>query len=161
MTTLAWDGKTLAGDGLTTIDTTVIRSDVKKVHKIDGRDVSALVGWCGENQEAEKLLDIMRISIKGDSIDSVMEQFDKNAVLWNDLSALIIWSCKNVQRLFKIDSKCKPFEYPIDKPTAIGCGFQFALAAMDHGKTAPEAVAYAATRNVYTGGLITVVDFGE
>lgn len=40
----------------------------------------------------------------------------------------------------------------------IGSGASFALAALDHDKTAEEAVAYAATRDVYTGGKISVYD---
>ncbi len=39
---------------------------------------------------------------------------------------------------------------------ATGSGGDFALAAMDLGKTAREAVEYAATRNCKTGGLVTV-----
>lgn len=41
---------------------------------------------------------------------------------------------------------------------ATGSGFRFALAAMDFGKTAREAVKYAATRCIYTGGKIKVIN---
>lgn len=41
---------------------------------------------------------------------------------------------------------------------AIGSGRDFALAAMDHGKTAVEAVKYAAGRNTGTGGTINAMD---
>ena len=46
---------------------------------------------------------------------------------------------------------------------AIGSGADFALAAMDLGKTAKEAVEYAMTRDVYTGGKVVVfnVESGE
>ena len=39
---------------------------------------------------------------------------------------------------------------------SIGSGASFALAAMDFGKSAKEAVKYAMTRDVYTGGKIRV-----
>lgn len=44
----------------------------------------------------------------------------------------------------------------IDYTMAIGSGGDFALAAMDHGKSAKEAVKYAMTRDVYTGGRVRV-----
>lgn len=40
--------------------------------------------------------------------------------------------------------------------TGIGSGGDFALAAMDFGCSAKEAVKYASTRNMHTGGKITV-----
>ena len=44
--------------------------------------------------------------------------------------------------------------YPVEHNRAIGSGNRFALAAMDFGKTAKEAVEYAACRDVYTGGKV-------
>ena len=44
-----------------------------------------------------------------------------------------------------------------ERPFAIGSGRDFALAAMDMGATAKEAVAAAARRDVYTGGTIRTV----
>lgn len=41
---------------------------------------------------------------------------------------------------------------------AIGTGDFFALSAMDFGKTAKEAVEYAMTRDIYTGGRVRVFD---
>ncbi len=41
---------------------------------------------------------------------------------------------------------------------AIGSGQNFALAALDFGKNAAQAVEYAATRDVYTGGKIRLYD---
>ena len=40
----------------------------------------------------------------------------------------------------------------------LGSGSSFALAALDHGKSAREAVQYAATRDCYTGGKVHVFD---
>lgn len=41
-------------------------------------------------------------------------------------------------------------------PRAIGSGESFALSAMDHGKSAKEAIEYAMKRDVYTGGEVKV-----
>lgn len=51
----------------------------------------------------------------------------------------------------------------LSNPDAIGSGAQYALAAMDMGATAEEAVAAAAKRDVYTGGTIRtlVIDPGK
>lgn len=39
-----------------------------------------------------------------------------------------------------------------------GSGADFATAAMDHGKSAKEAIEYAITRDIYTGGKVQVID---
>lgn len=41
---------------------------------------------------------------------------------------------------------------------SLGSGQRFALAALDFRQTAEEAVKYAATRDLYTGGTVTVFD---
>lgn len=41
---------------------------------------------------------------------------------------------------------------------AMGSGRDFALAAMDHGKTPAESIEYAKTRDVYTGGEVHTHD---
>ena len=48
------------------------------------------------------------------------------------------------------------FESKREYNFTIGTGSRFALAAMDLGKSAKEAVEYAATRDIYTGGEIKV-----
>lgn len=50
----------------------------------------------------------------------------------------------------------------MDRPFAIGSGRDFALAAMDMGASAKEAVEAAAKRDVYTGGTIRtlIIDKG-
>jgi hypothetical protein len=40
---------------------------------------------------------------------------------------------------------------------ADGSGYKFALGAMDHGKSAKDAVKYAMTRDIYTGGKVKVI----
>jgi len=46
----------------------------------------------------------------------------------------------------------------INENLTIGSGSHFALAAMDLGKTAKQAVEYAKTRDIYTGGRVRVYD---
>lgn len=45
--------------------------------------------------------------------------------------------------------------------SAVGSGFEFAIAALDMGKTTYEAVKYAATRDSYTGGKIRIYNIKD
>jgi len=47
-------------------------------------------------------------------------------------------------------------KWSIEHNTAWGSGEKFALSAMDFGESAEQAVKYAATRDIYTGGTINV-----
>lgn len=161
MTTLAWDGKTLAGDGLTTSDQLIIRTNAEKVFKLSGPDLTILSGCTGAVQQIEKFKDLLQGVLRESSTESAVKSLKVGNIQFDDgFQAIIIFRSGVDLRLFRVETMVYPVEYKTDK-MAIGCGQEFALAAMDHGKTAPEAVEYAATRNVYTGGLITVVDFGE
>lgn len=55
-----------------------------------------------------------------------------------------------------IDGLCLHSEYKYNN--AFGSGQDFALSAMDFGKSAKEAVEYAMTRDVYTGGKVQVIN---
>ena len=50
---------------------------------------------------------------------------------------------------------------PLDSNRACGSGADFALAAMDFGKNAKDAVEYAKTRDCKTGGKVKVFKVGE
>lgn len=47
-------------------------------------------------------------------------------------------------------------ECELEHNEGIGSGCDFALSALDFGKTAKEAVEYAKTKDIYTGGKVTV-----
>jgi len=49
----------------------------------------------------------------------------------------------------------------LDHDDANGSGQSFALAAMDHGRTAKQAVEYACTRDIYSGGKVWVFDIAS
>ncbi len=56
------------------------------------------------------------------------------------------------------EKDCKLVKYKLTYNDADGSGYAFALAAMDFGKSAKDAVKYAATRDTYTGGRVRVFD---
>ena len=57
-----------------------------------------------------------------------------------------------------VDETGEPWKSHLDGDTAIGSGRAFALAAMDHGKSAETAIRYAMTRDCKTGGSVHVLD---
>ena len=44
--------------------------------------------------------------------------------------------------------------YQLDSPWAFGSGAEYAIAAMDHGSTAVQAVKYASTRDLMTNSIV-------
>lgn len=57
-----------------------------------------------------------------------------------------------------VTDKGEAWTQKLNHNRCIGSGSSFATAALDFGKNAVEAVQYAATRDIYTGGRIAVYD---
>lgn len=72
-----------------------------------------------------------------------------------DCGAMAVFD--GVVHLTGVDGDSGFFASPRGENCAIGSGSHFATAAMDFGKSAKQAVKYAATRDSSTGGKITVV----
>jgi hypothetical protein len=131
MTTIAWDGTTLAGDTLG-IQCGLPRSVPKVFRLKDGR----LFGGAGEYQEVL----IVRDWLNGDG-----EKPDK----LEDFSALIIKGSE----CFKLESKL--ILMPVaERFYAIGSGRDFAFAAMHLNQDARTAIEIASLFDVSTGGHI-------
>ena len=73
-----------------------------------------------------------------------------------DCSAFLITDGKCYYVGVNNDRYCEYFELPFNEGK--GSGGEFALAAMDFGKNAKEAVEYAITRDIYSGGEVRVFD---
>lgn len=137
MTTIAYDHakKQIAVDGRCSGDG-VIKTDcdIKYLFTCDQ-------AWffCGQVSDHYLLLDAFR----GEKVDFC----ESNAFLVIDKQ---VYLCGvNDGRFWK---------EKVSYSSAIGSGHKFAMAAMDFGKNAMDAVKYAATRDAYTGGKITVYD---
>lgn len=128
----------MAGDGLSNFNGIITSDACTKVFRLkDGR----LLGCCGATSEYERFRgwlddggDIQKLP-KIDTSFSALTCGDGDVILW------------------EYDGTFTRF----DRPSAIGSGMAFALAAMDHGKSPGEAVAYASGRDIHTGGKITVL----
>ena len=138
MTTVACDGRSIAGDGMLTDDNIVCSLDAQKVRKLpDGR----LVGFCGNAYNYEPFAAWLEAGAEGEP-----------PKVPDGIGCMVLYPDGHI---VTYDEHGRPFNEK-DK-WAIGSGQRFALAAMDLGKNAEEAVVYAATRDVFTGGVITAI----
>jgi hypothetical protein len=124
MTVIAWDGKTLAADKRATNGT--LYRTVTKIFRVG----DCLVGYAGDPAFGNEMCAWLRAGEK--IADFPTGQRDKDD-----------WAGTLVIRSNGVIQKYERTPYPItfeDKHHAIGCGRDFALAAMYLGKTAREAV---------------------
>lgn len=132
MTTIAFDGKTLAGDRLSSI----FRGDVQKVFRLkDG----SLFGASGAVQDA---CAVLRWLDDGGEKPKVDENFHAIHV--------------SEGRLVVYENALVPMRYSRSQ-FAVGSGRDFAMAAMHLGRTAREAIAVAMVFDLNTGGTIDEV----
>lgn len=140
MTTIATDGKALAGDGLITSNGTVFGSQFAKVTKLpDGRitgvagsafHVAPFVAWLeagGDPPELDEHFDALVLSPDG--------------------------TCRSY------DEKCRCILEEV--PTAAGSGRELAIGAMLAGASPKQAVEIAAQRDVGTGGTIVSISLND
>jgi hypothetical protein len=132
VTTIAWDGKTLAGDSRT-VNNGLPRLTTK-VHRLDdGR----LYAGSGDAQDAVAVRNWLNL---GGEKPKVHEHFK---ALLIELTGLCV----------ELENALVPM--PVHEPYhAIGSGRDFAILAMRLGKSSTEAVALAMEFDVYTGGYV-------
>jgi ATP-dependent protease HslVU (ClpYQ) peptidase subunit len=152
MTTIAWDGKTLAADKLG--NSSGLKYKVTKIFRIDQNHYKgSLVGFSGTYPASMALLHWLRTSPNEEDLyPSIQANEDKNTY------ALLITPDK---RILKWETGSFPFEIENDK-IAIGAGRDFAIAAMHCGKTAREAVEIANIFSTNCGmGIDTLEHYGQ
>lgn len=132
MTTIVWDGKTLAVDSQVSLNGSV-SGQMCKLY-VDGDMAFAM---SGELQDHEAVFEYLKNPAG-----------EPPAVSPDGLSAFFVdkgvaHACDDRLRLRRVRGK-----------EACGSGWQWAQAAMDFGANAIEAVRYASKRDVYTGGRV-------
>lgn len=141
MTTIATDGRTIAADGqITAAKDYVVNTRASKLARLAA---GRIVGCCGPTGDGELFIEWLENGGKkprlcGTFAAIVLSMNDAPRVYWNDCTSEKILAAY-----------------------AIGSGAQWALAAMDLGKGVEEAVAYACTRDIYSGGEITVLHLDQ
>lgn len=139
MTTIATDGKTMAGDGMITENDHVCLTDHVKVRRLsDGR----LVGFCGNVYNWDEFASWLD-----------RKATDAPPKVHDGFGCIILYPGGSIR---SCDEHGRTF--PELAPVAIGSGARFALAAMDLGMNAEDALKYTCTRDIYSGGEITVLE---
>lgn len=136
MTTIAFDGQTLAADRQATHNNTPVLYG--KLKKITFRGEPAYVGCAGEIDQWATVLDWITTGCDKDKVPCIDAKC---------FSVMVITKSKNV---FYLNDGFYFYEMGKSK-WAIGSGAEFALGAMAHGATAEEAVSIACTLDVNTG----------
>lgn len=157
MTTIAVKDGVMVGDGRCSLGSTVIKDDMVKVfwinnHLMGGagraRSISTFAQWLQKhtdytivNQEVGDLVDLIPPVLQDDEeFTALVLTPDKQVLMYDGNVALNLGQ---------------------DVPASIGSGSVFALAAMDAGVSAEDAVKIAMKRDVYSGGEITVVQLED
>tara|TARA_R110000782_G_scaffold270483_1_gene371828 strand:- start:32451 stop:32876 length:426 start_codon:yes stop_codon:yes gene_type:complete len=134
MTTIAIDHNTISADGRTTGNEIIQCDTTVKVNKRDG----IIYAFSGSVTDAEILMDIV-------FEDAEIPDFHLNAnVVTIADGDVVVHGC----------SEDGYKSWSVNLPYSLGSGSAYALAAMDLGKTSKEAVKYAMTRDIYSGGKI-------
>jgi ATP-dependent protease HslVU (ClpYQ) peptidase subunit len=160
MTTIAWDGETLAADGRVTAGGDIVSDNEKKIHVCDGAD------W---RIEGHKIIAFANAGNPGFYYE-IIRALESGLRYGNKFSksgyqgAVLLTDNKKIFNFTKMDEseECKlNIISSGDQSFAIGSGCYFALAAMKLGKSAIEAVEFAATIDTCSGGVVTFISYDE
>ena len=133
MTTIAYDGKTIASDKRQCIGTTPM--SVTKIFKVSKNKRWKVVGASGNAFRVNPI------------IEYILGQTKKAPEQYDEPGDILLIDKEN--KLWIMNGRQVAVEAPV--PFAIGSGADYALGAMAAGKTASEAVAIAATLDINTG----------
>jgi ATP-dependent protease HslVU (ClpYQ) peptidase subunit len=140
MTVVATDGHTMAADGLTANGWTIVSTTSEKVHVLpDG----SLFGASGD-------VDAIKVAL------AWFRDGGEKPKIEGDMSILVV----------SPDGTIKGYEkslaaYDLPAPQALGCGKEFAFAAMDLGASPERAVEAACARSMGCGGTMKVIRLGD
>ena len=145
MTTIAYDHKAgfIACDGRSTSGSTITSDIHKKWVEADGK----VWFYTGSVADVDRFI-------------KYTEHGDMEPPRWPiECTAILVES--GVVYIVGVSPSGEPWRERLECSRVIGSGCDFALSAMDFGKSAGEAVAYAATRDSGTGGKVSVFDVAE
>lgn len=145
MTTIAWDGKTLAADRQTSYGTTPMPST--KIEKIKWKGKEALIGSAGRCEDCDNVIDWIKTGKNKPEID------DDN----RDFSIIVVTKDDGV--LYAAQSLY--FHKVGHNQWAIGSGGDYALGAMKFGATAAQAIEIASQLDTQTGLGVDTLTFGK
>lgn len=132
MTTIAWDGKTLAADSQITGENFIYGVEDRKIFRVN----KDLIATAGDSAQCLSFVDWYR-----DQSQDYPEKMD-------DLAVLVITS----NGAFEYTSHKTP--QPVTAPHSVGSGSGFAMGAMLAGASSKKAVDIASRLCKYTGGPV-------
>lgn len=152
MTTITYRNRKIASDGQVSFGSRIDTTTLKKVRKING----CLVGGAGRLASVLQFFDWFQEwsdaqQVQGDAPH--VKVFVPEGIDDEDFNGLVVFADEVV---FMYEGGKKSYQLTGENYYAIGSGSDFALAAMDAGAEADEAVAVAISRDVYSGGQIFV-----
>lgn len=142
MTTIAFDGVTMAADGRSTSGYVIATDEFVKVHRTNGK----LWALCGEPRFIDS---IARFLTDGTPIAQSKDD--------ECLYEYIVWDGCKLMSYMNDRSVGDEWHYPM----GFGSGGNAATAAMRAGLNAIDAVKVAITMDVYSGGKITALTLGD
>ena len=145
MTTIIYDHKRkqIACDSRTTIGSLIIDDESIKFKQAGDK----LWFISGSKGDADTFINHYEPLTKGNDFMDVDAIF---LITNGSFEGGVYMAIKNEDHIYK--------ECIVDHNYATGSGDVFALSALDFGKTAKEAVEYAITRDIYSGGKVHVYD---
>lgn len=158
MTTIAWDGKTLAADSQATAGNIISSTGMKKI-KTPGEDEI----WRVRGDK------ILAVAASGDVcatlelVDALKVGLQSNTKMRKGLAftAMAIRGKDKGFEIFKAAGEEEIAIYELDEWRSFGSGSAFALSALKMGKTAKEAVEHAISLDLYSGGEVHTFEFTE
>lgn len=142
MTTVCYDhtNKKIAIDGRIVRGTMIVDENSSKWREVGEQ----MWFFCGQVSDEERL------------VDHIREKREEPPAHGIDCSAIVV--CMDGVYLVSVTEEGEGWSSLCDYSEAVGSGEQFAIAALDFGKSAKEAVEYAATRDCCTGLTVNVYD---
>lgn len=149
MTTIAWDGKTLAGDRCSWSGPT--RRHVRKVFRIKAKDGNDfLVGFCGDGAFALAVLAWMRGDGDKPSYHAFGVHPDTQCAMVIDKDR-VVWGLGGALTYYRFD----------ESMMAMGGGQEVAWGALEAGATAQQAIEIAIKRSDHAGFGVDCVSFDD
>jgi len=141
MTTIAYNhkDKEIAVDSRTSRNSTIMSDKKNKIITVDG---VSYIG-CGDVDDIEELVGVLAGKLDVDSVKTNTAE-----VIWFNKGEVFRIAFNDGEGVWSQASRIND---------AIGSGSDWAMAAMDFGRSAKDAVKYAMTRDMYTGGKIRVI----
>ncbi|MCA3042496.1 MAG: hypothetical protein ING51_05735 [Rhodocyclaceae bacterium] len=139
MTTVAWDGYTLAADKRATVGgMPYVTTKLKRLN--GGPYHNAICGWAGTESIAKEVVSWLQSGAEPKEFPAVQRGSDWVPIILIHEDQCLVFE----QTPF-------PVERDINKPTAIGSGREYAIGAMYWGANANAAVSVASKCDVYSG----------